>query len=193
MQDAIELRDQLVALLNAGCFPLGKWSSNQSDLIQNITSTDCLRPKWPDFETGGPIRTLGMSWDPSADVFRFRCPPIQRDSFNTKRQVLATIARLFDPVGWVSPTVIIAKILLQKLWKLNLEWDERLPSPMATEWTTFLKELQKVSHIQIPRWLGIEPTKALHLHGFADASQSAYAAAVYTVIPGTSRYFGVLD
>ena len=48
-----------------------------------------------------------------------------------------------------------------------------------------------MSRIQIPRWLGIEPAKELHLHGFADASKSAYAAAVNLVIPGTTGQAGV--
>ena len=110
---------------------------------------------------------------------------------NTKRKVLATIARLFDPVGWLSPVTIIAKMLLQKVWKLRLHWDQDLPPPLASEWAHFLRDFPNVSRIQIPRWLGIEPAKELHLHGFADASKSAYAAAVYLVIPGTTGQAGV--
>ena len=40
VEEAIELRNELVAMLRAGCFPLVKWSSNQPTLIEDIDPAD---------------------------------------------------------------------------------------------------------------------------------------------------------
>ena len=81
--------------------------------------------------------------------------------------------------------------MLQELWKSNLHWDEELSSSIATKWVTFLEALPRICKIRIPRWLGTEPAGVIQIHGFADASQSAYAAVVYAVIPATSRRVGM--
>ena len=105
-----------------------------------------------------------------ADKFRFRGPSTPSDLFATKRHVLATIARLFDPIGWLGPTIIVAKMLHQELWKLNLEWDNELPQSIIGRWTTFQGSLSMICEIKIPRWLGTCSNERYYFHGFADAS-----------------------
>lgn len=39
---------------------------------------------------------------------------------STKRTIVSDVARIFDPLGWISPTVIRANILIQDLWKKKL-------------------------------------------------------------------------
>ncbi|XP_018407447.1 PREDICTED: uncharacterized protein LOC108783389 [Cyphomyrmex costatus] len=50
------------------------------------------------------------------------------DNVFTKRKALSTIAKLFDPLGFLSPIIIIAKIFIQELWTLKIGWDDPLPS-----------------------------------------------------------------
>ena len=180
---ARKLRAELIQLLKAGGFPLKKWASNHPALIEDLDQGERLRPAWRDFQTEGPIQTLGVSWDPTADQFRFRVPEGCDSQSSTKRQALGVIARLFDPAGWLSPVSITAKIMMQELWRLQLSWDERLPPLLLNRWTEFREQLRDVINIQIPRWLGTNSTSSVILHGFADASQQAYAAAVYVAIP----------
>ncbi|GFV31659.1 uncharacterized protein TNCV_692331 [Trichonephila clavipes] len=52
----------------------------------------------------------------------------------TKRCVLSTIARLFDPLGLLGPVVARAKIFMQSLWRLKIDWIDELPSERAKEW-----------------------------------------------------------
>jgi hypothetical protein len=44
----------------------------------------------------------------------------------TKRQLLSETAKVFDPLG-LTPTLMCAKIMFQKLWLLGLNWDDPLP------------------------------------------------------------------
>ncbi|GFV77716.1 integrase catalytic domain-containing protein [Trichonephila clavipes] len=51
----------------------------------------------------------------------------QRPTSFTKRMVLSTIARIFDPLGLLGPIITWAKIFKQRLWLLELGWSDELP------------------------------------------------------------------
>jgi hypothetical protein len=46
----------------------------------------------------------------------------------TKRSLVSDNARTFDVLGWFSPAIVVAKILLQTLWLEGITWDESFPS-----------------------------------------------------------------
>lgn len=104
----------------------------------------------------------------------------QIEPSNTKRAVLSALARLFDPLGWIAPVVVTAKLIMQRLWAARCDWDEPIPDLLYHEWQTYISQLPGLEAIQIPRQLASGPVRDRSLHGFADASSTAYAAAVYT-------------
>lgn len=112
-----------------------------------------------------------MSWDRKDDEFKIsvNLPVISYPI--TKRSVLSDVARLFDPFGWLSPVVITAKVLIQKLWLCGLGWDDELPSNLREEWIEYREELIHLQTIKLPRWLKTTSNnyKEIELHGFADA------------------------
>jgi hypothetical protein len=81
----------------------------------------------------------------------------------------------------INPVVVKAKILLQQIWLLKLDWDKPVPEEIATSWKLFVDELTELNKFRIPRKLIISnlPINLIELHGFADASSKAYGAAVY--------------
>ena len=76
----------------------------------------------------------------------------------------------------------MAKILMQDLWILGADWDQQLPENVCTVWQRFGGSLVQLDALKIARWMfaSSEPSTHMELHGFCDASQRAYAAAVYT-------------
>ncbi|XP_029163408.1 uncharacterized protein LOC114934860 [Nylanderia fulva] len=123
--------------------------------------------------------TLGLRWHPQGDWFSFTIRPRAITDF-TKRRVLAETARLFDPMGWLAPVVIRAKILIQTTWLQRLDWDSPLPDQDAHRWRQLLNQLPLLDDIRITRWLNTGTDHSqLQLHGFADASERGYAAVVY--------------
>ncbi|GFW30835.1 integrase catalytic domain-containing protein [Trichonephila clavipes] len=100
-----------------------------------------------------------------------------RESY-TKREVLSIIARLFDPLGFLGSILTKAKLILQKLWVLKLEWDEPLSNSIAKEWNDFVSTLPVIQNIHVPR-LVIGKGRII-IHGFADTSTAAYGAVLYT-------------
>ncbi|UYV73747.1 hypothetical protein LAZ67_11000696, partial [Cordylochernes scorpioides] len=125
------------------------------------------------------VKLLGILWDPTLDSFtiRVRPPDIQ---VNSKRSLLSLIARIYDPLGWMAPLVIIFKIMLQKLWAKGCNWDERLPECIQRRWTGIEGDVNQLNKISIPRYIPCRNSiLTLELHGFCDSSEKAYAAVIY--------------
>ena len=148
-------------------------------LLATIDPADRLRPTWMNFCTGGPVNELGLAWDPVQDCFRFVPPPDCNEPRLTKRTALAELARIFDPAGWIAPVTVVAKLAIQDLWRVKLDWDEPTPEPWAQEWLKFRASMKQIKSVSLPRWIGWEKTSSIQLHAFADASRRAMAAAVY--------------
>ena len=73
------------------------------------------------------------------------------------------------------------KILLQKIWKLSLEWDKLIPEHFQLAWKKWKHELQTVTEKGLPRCLYPHPgaVEDIQLHGSSDASMAAYGGVIY--------------
>ncbi|XP_029178457.1 uncharacterized protein LOC114946196 [Nylanderia fulva] len=174
-----QTRDQVCALLGRGRFELRKWSSNSAALLNDIEVDNhglaCDRTLRIDEH----LRILGISWSPSSDMFQFTVTHIPSVS-KTKRSILSYVAKLFDPMGWCTPVTIAAKIFMQQLWQLKLNWDDVLPTDVRQKWEALQASLADLHGLQLNRWIQRgSDTVRCELHGFSDASTHAYAAAVY--------------
>lgn len=172
-------REQVCRLLANGGFTLRKWASNRSELLNDIPSDNhgLACDKMLPFDD--TLSILGISWNPALDSFQFRVS-LSESLPRTKRTILSAIAKLFDPLGWVTPVTVTAKIFIQNLWHLKLTWDDVIPSSIIHRWETIYSNLSHLNGLQIPRWTGRgSDTVQCELHGFADASTVAYAAVVY--------------
>lgn len=179
MHTACLIQDELNQILRAGGFTLRKWVANHEDLIARIP-VDLRQQTLRTLSADEHVRALGLTWNPTTDQFQFRVKIPTDSGSSTKRTVLSTIARLFDPLGWVTPVIIRAKILLQQLWLARIDWDDPLPIAIETDWTHYRQGLHAIEEIPISRWVGTHRQQiAAEVHGFADASQHAYAAVVY--------------
>ncbi|UYV63001.1 hypothetical protein LAZ67_2002800 [Cordylochernes scorpioides] len=128
VEDAKGLMQQLIAVLGSGGFVLRKWVSNETSIIEDLPLL--LRGKGEVMEFNrkeSGVNVLGIQWDPSYDTLIISCKSGPAD-IKSKRQIVSAIARIYDPCGWLSPTTVVLKLLLQELWKLKLGWDEDIPA-----------------------------------------------------------------
>ncbi|XP_059223359.1 uncharacterized protein LOC131997084 [Stomoxys calcitrans] len=95
------------------------------------------------------------------------------------RSLLKDSARLFDPLGWLAPTTIMAKIMFQTLWREGLDWTDPLPANLHNEWSKYRTALKDIEKLSLPRWFKSKSTSSTDLHAFCDASKLAFAAVVY--------------
>ncbi|XP_015189529.1 PREDICTED: uncharacterized protein LOC107073404 [Polistes dominula] len=123
---------------------------------------------------------LGLVWKPNIDSFFFKIETAPQNIKWTKLSMLSQLAKFFDPLGWLSPTIIRAKILMQATWLLKISWDDPLPLKIADDWIRWLDGTKLLGKINISRRNHFSPDiEKLELHGFADASKEAYAAVLY--------------
>jgi len=107
---------------------------------------------------------LGVSWSAQNEQFLFYYSPPAEDFEYTNRNFLKKTAVLFDPLGFLAPFVVKAKIFVQQAWLEALQWDDPLLSKQKEEWESWFSDLSLLEEIKIPRCLKIQvQRKALSL------------------------------
>ncbi|KAL0146957.1 hypothetical protein M9458_057896 [Cirrhinus mrigala] len=166
-----------------------KMSTASMDLCKWTTNSPELKEKWkttttelaPETETPGAIlKVLGLVWRTETDDFVFDLTALLdavAKRQNSKRCVLKLSARIFDPIGFLTPFAVCVKCLFKEMWIRGLGWDEELPTDLAQEWQKWCSELPQIQHIVIPRWYGVksEYKHDAQLHVFYDASKKVYS------------------
>ena len=118
---------------------LHKWVSNDTKLLQDIASSEYT---FDEHSQQLPVKAFGMLWKPQPNYFFFK---INIKDKYSKREVLSEIAKIYDPLGLIGPILTKAKIFMQNLWQLKLEWNEHLLSESLQEWKQFLLKLTELS------------------------------------------------
>ncbi|XP_037292204.1 uncharacterized protein LOC119188589 [Manduca sexta] len=164
-------------------FELRKWTSNSPAVLKALgespNTTEAV-------EIERTERVLGLIWRPQEDRLAFnldlaRIPSnLLRREAPTKREALKIVMSLFDPLGLVSPITVRAKQLLQEVWRRGTDWDDPIDDELSAAWVNWLTHLKQLSGVTVPRcYPGYSRARKLQLHVFTDASESAYATALY--------------
>lgn len=166
----------LTHTLSENGFHLRKWATN-SEKLKNIIPSGNLEK----CGTDNRVKTLGLVWNTDTDKLGANVSVLidVHKPTKIKRQLLSQIASLSDPLGWLAPCIIKAKILMQEVWLLKKDWDDVLPTEITDIWNKMKSELNEINTINIPRWMHTTESSINELVGFCDASSKAYAAAVY--------------
>ena len=172
---------QLIELLDLGGFRLNQWSSSSRKVLAKIPSSERANQSFNIDLDELPIeRTLGLFWNCELDkfCFQFKC----MEKANTKRQILAAVMSIFDPLGFLSPVVLIPKILMQEIWQIGRDWDELLPTEFTDRWMEWTNDLQALKNLTVPRCYTLSSASEalkISLHIFSDASEIGYGAVAY--------------
>ncbi|XP_011858513.1 PREDICTED: uncharacterized protein LOC105556055 [Vollenhovia emeryi] len=163
IQQLQEVAHQLKGLCMAGGFPLAKWHATHLDILKTVTDSEDQGSQitFDDCAT----KILGLKWLPQEDTFAFSTRSSRSEDRLTKRLVLSEVTQILDPLGFASPGVIKAKILLQELWLHKLQWDDPLPSQLSARWLIIREELTSLAKLSIPRWLNTWSDSQVELHG----------------------------
>ena len=122
-------------------------------------------------------KVLGITWNTNTDEFSISTKKLENiEQAKTKRQVLANLALIFDPLGMITPVTLKMKLFLQELWEKEKEWNERLSSEKITTWKGIMTDVNGIFSIHLPRFVGNGFNQLLC---FCDSSSKAYATAIY--------------
>ncbi|XP_071631880.1 uncharacterized protein [Temnothorax longispinosus] len=177
---AIELQKQLSQLMERGQFHLHKWRSNDPRVLKHI-ATQCKTDDVLIIDKEGALKTLGLLWNAKSDCLQYEIK-MESTQAITKRVVLSKIAQVFDPLGLLAPLLITGKIIMQKLWTHDLDWDQPIPQELSTEWENYCASLARINTLQIPRnVVPADQSTTFDIYGFGDASERAFGACLYAV------------
>ena len=112
------------------------------------------------------IKTLGLHWDATNDSILYTVKISDLIKPITKRSMLSQISKLFDPLGLLGPVVVLAKIMIQQLWKLQISWDSIVPQEVQNFWINYQKQLQLLNRIRFNRFVLSPRAVEIQLHGF---------------------------
>lgn len=177
IEQTVYIRKNIAQVLDTAGFKLRKWASNDSAILDDVPMQDRVLNN-VNFNDTDHTKTLGTIWKITSDTLAFTIKELNQTKV-TKSQILAEIAQIFDPLGLLSPCIIVTKVLLQELWLYKLSWDESLPLDLHNRWQSYRQQSQGLKQIEIQRKVICKNHTELQLHGFADASQKAYGACIY--------------
>ena len=131
--EAMEMQQQLAEMLNMGGFHLTKWISNEKEVMEQIPEPErAPSVKVADENIVLPVeRALGVFWETNSDCFVYEF--VKRNIADTRRKMLSLIASLFDPIGFLAPFLVRAKIPLQQVWQCGIGWNDVIQSKILEE------------------------------------------------------------
>ncbi|XP_062533848.1 uncharacterized protein LOC134202877 [Armigeres subalbatus] len=179
LEEALAMQSEFREMMAVGGFVLHKWASNHPAVLQSVPNSSAEQVVF--FEDETTTRALGLTWQPRNDVFITKLHEIQFHTGQpTKRSVYSDIAKLYDPLGLLGPLIFLAKVRLQRLWHLKVDWDEILNNEETVSWESFRNQIIHMGEISIPRCvLPYNSSPLIELHGFCDASDLGYGACAY--------------
>jgi len=184
-EEAIQLITELRALLAEGGFNLTKWASNRKAVVRAVPEKERAKSlNNIDLEVDGlpDEKTLGLTWRLADDEFTFQT--MEREKPATRRGMLSVVSAVFDPLGFLSPFLLKARLVIQDLTRMKLGWDETPPDHQLSQWREWRTGLEMIRHFSIKRCVRPQGAVECQLHHFSDASQFAY---------GTVTYFRVVN
>lgn len=162
---------ELLQLLNSASFEARKFSSNCPDILDDLPV---------DFKSPSEVQSvLGVNWDSRNDSLGMKAVHFDSENLVSKRHILSNISKIFDPMGFLQPLIITAKLLLQDLVKEGLTWNQEVSERSRKRWLEVRESFSDLSFVKVGRWMAPAEDERIELHGFADASGAAYGAVLY--------------
>ncbi|KAL7880597.1 hypothetical protein SRHO_G00028510 [Serrasalmus rhombeus] len=146
----------------------------ENERAKEIKNLDLDRDKLP------MERALGVDWCIESDSFKFRI--FVKNMPVTRRGILSIVSSIYDPLGFLSPFILLAKTILQNLCRMKLTWDDEIPEDLANRWCAWLSDLSQFASFSVKRCIkpeGFGPVVSAQLHHFSDASEKGYGIVSY--------------
>ena len=139
VEEAFRMFVESSKLLGRGHFKIHKWATNSPEQLKKIPK-EARAPTITEEEESflflsEETSSLGIRWDPSQGIFIFRhyCNMAVHND-DTKTAVDSLLARPFDPLGLISPFILLARKFLKRTIEEKINWKSSLPQNLHLEW-----------------------------------------------------------
>ena len=187
--EAISYYHEARSIMRDANFNLPTWASNSSQLHKQATADNVADPSTN-------VNLLGLRWNPSTDIIYYASKdmPSTSNALVTKREVLQDLSKIYDPLGYIAPVLIKAKIFMQELWKQQLDWDKPLDELLLQRWKGIIAEIQASLKTTLNRQcLPSDHSANISLHIFVDASILTYGTVSYITADSHVSFSDVQD
>ena len=150
--DGVKLYYELRELWAKASMEARKWISNSPSALAEIPDEDRAIEIVINDGQNPMTKTLGIAWNSQTDEFKISTSEKSQSQL-TKRNILRKIATIFDPLRFVSPFIVVAKLLLQELWTRGYGWDDEIADEIAVRIATWFDQLKQLDTVKIPRCL----------------------------------------
>ncbi|XP_055958550.1 uncharacterized protein LOC130013685 [Patella vulgata] len=182
-EEAISLIENTKKLLAKCGLRLHKFLSNSNTVIESVPVVDrakVLQNHDLFFEDSPIERCLGLQWCIESDTFQFRI--CLKDQPLTRRGILSTVSSIYDPLGLISPVILVGKQILQELCRAHNDWDSDIPDILRFRWEKWRSSLSQLADVKIERCYKPKDFGDIvvnELHHFSDASTFGYGQCSY--------------
>ena len=107
----------------------------------------------PEVKNDTIVKFLGLNWNTVSDKFFFDFTELYNCGSSLperKRSILKLTAKIFIPIGFLTPFTVEMKILFQELCTGKIYWDTDLQGTLLLTWNKLLEELKWLSNVRIP-------------------------------------------
>ena len=172
--------------LAKGNFDLRSCNSNNDDLKSLMKADGRFIEHGNEWD-----KVLGYLYSSSRDVMKLANFELS-ETADTKRSLLSSISKVFDPYGIFAPILVTGKILFSGVWKEHHpdfrpenHWDLLVSKEAREAWPKLYNDLVGLSSMEFPRF-SLSEDEPLDLFIFCDASKRAYGFVAYGVQAGHS-------
>jgi len=139
--EAVEFYKEAEVILSQAKFNLRALASNRK------------RPKTSAVSDGvddsaDTTKVLRLLWHTPSDTIFLASQITIKQIPITKHKILQNSSSIFDPLGFMTPVTIQAKILLQELWKSQVGW---CTCDLQATWYKIAQEIKEATEFTIPR------------------------------------------
>lgn len=178
-----------MTLCLCGEFRLTKWTSNSRTLLMSIPEED-IASEVKDLNLDNdrlPMeRALGVQWCTQSDTFKLKVDVQEKPC----TRILSVVNSAYDPLGFLAPFILLAKLIPRELCKEKKAWDEEVSEEQAKRWKRWLVGLQRLPSFSVGRCnkpAGFSAIKSAQLHHFSNASNNGYGTVSYILLTDESN------
>ncbi|UYV80611.1 hypothetical protein LAZ67_19000984 [Cordylochernes scorpioides] len=166
LESYLAFKEKSIQLLRDAKMDLRMWQSNAEEFQHDTEAISMI---------------LGVRWDRRRDLLFIDTSKIDLPSEVTKRTILSTVQRIFDPFGILGPALIPMKSLLQRTWIQKIKWDTPIIGAEKRSFEDWRKNIPLLTQLKFPRAMIKDEIdkRSWSLHLFTDASRTAYSAVVF--------------
>lgn len=179
-EEAVEGCKRMRELMLKGGFNLTSWCSSSRAVMSAFSGALSSAPTLDlNLDDLPQERTLGLRLDCQRDVFLLSVKP--GPGGNTLRELLGEVASIYDPLGFLTPVVLVIKLVLRLAYQTKKGWTEPLDSELLERWQEWASHLSSLDTLAIPRCIQPSSTPVIRreIHAFSDASENAFGANIY--------------